>query len=89
VTAIALYSVTIMAVLVGALLAIIRALKGPRTVDRVLAVNVIGTKTVIVIALVGFLYGRPHFLDLALIYSLINFVATIAFLKYMEKGRLG
>ena len=88
-TAIALYSVTIMAVLVGALLAIIRALKGPRTVDRVLAVNVIGTKTVIVIALVGFLYGRPHFLDLALIYSLINFVATIAFLKYMEKGRLG
>ena len=88
-TDIALYAISIMAVLLGAALALYRALKGPRTVDRVLAVNVLGTKTVIVIALVGFLYGRPHFLDLALIYALINFIATIAFLKYLEKGRLG
>ncbi len=88
-TDLALYSVSIMAVLLGAAMALVRALKGPRTVDRVLAVNVLGTKTVIVIALIGFLYGRPHFLDLALIYALINFIATIAFLKYLEKGRLG
>lgn len=85
----AMYAVSLMAVILGAGLALIRALRGPTTVDRVLAVNVIGTKTVIAIALVGFLYGRPHFLDLALIYALINFIATIAFLKYMETGRLG
>ena len=88
-TDITLYALVTVAILVGAGLALIRALKGPETVDRVLAVNVIGTKTVVVIALIGFLYGRPHFLDLALIYALINFIATIAFLKYLEKGRLG
>lgn len=84
----ALYATAILAILVGAFLALIRALKGPETVDRVLAVNVIGTKTVVVLALIGFLYGRPAFLDLALIYALINFIATIAFLKYLEKGHL-
>ena len=85
----ALYAAAILAILVGAGLTLVRALRGPEMFDRVLAVNVIGTKTVVVIALIGFLYGRPHFLDLALIYALINFVATIAFLKFLEKGRLG
>jgi multicomponent Na+:H+ antiporter subunit F len=89
VTPTALYATAILAILVGALLATYRALKGPESVDRVLAVNVIGTKTVVVIGLIGFLFGRPAFFDLALIYALINFIATIAFLKYLEKGRLG
>jgi multicomponent Na+:H+ antiporter subunit F len=84
-----LYAVVTVLILLGVLMALVRALKGPTAVDRVLAVNVIGTKTVVVIALIGFLYGRPHFLDLALIYALINFITTIAFLKYLEKGRLG
>lgn len=88
-TPIAVYAVAILAILVGAFMALVRALKGPETVDRVLAVNVIGTKTVVVIGLIGFLFGRPEFFDLALIYALINFIATIAFLKYLEKGRLG
>ena len=83
------YHAATLAILVGVGLALVRALRGPETFDRVLAVNVIGTKTVVVIALVGFLYGRPHFLDLALVYALINFIATIAVLKYLEKGRLG
>jgi len=88
VSALAIYATATLAILVGAGMALIRALKGPETVDRVLAVNVIGTKTVVVLALIGFLYGRPAFLDLALIYALINFIATIAFLKYLEKGHL-
>ena len=72
----------------AAILALYRAIKGPRVCDRVLAVNVIGTKTVVLIALIGFIYGRPHFLDLGMVYALINFIATIAFLKYREMGRL-
>lgn len=76
------------AILFAALLVLYRAIKGPRVYDRVLSVNVIGTKTVVLIALVGYIYERPHFLDIAIVYALINFIATIAFLKYRETGRL-
>ncbi len=76
------------AIVIAAVLVLYRAIKGPRVCDRVLSVNVIGTKTVVLIALVGFIYERPHFLDIAIVYALINFIATIAFLKYRETGRL-
>lgn len=66
-----------------------RALLGPTAYDRVLALNNFGTKTVLLIALLGFLAGRPEFLDLSLVYALINFIGTIAVLKYFEHGRLG
>jgi|TARA_Y100000294_G_scaffold178064_1_gene207084 multicomponent Na+:H+ antiporter subunit F len=72
----------------AAILVLYRAIKGPTVCDRVLAVNVIGTKTVVLIALTGFIYGRPHFFDIAIAYALLNFIATIAFLKYREMGRL-
>jgi multicomponent Na+:H+ antiporter subunit F len=48
-----------------------------------------GTKTVLMIAVLGFLMGRPEFLDIALVYALINFVGTIAMLKYFKYGDLG
>jgi multicomponent Na+:H+ antiporter subunit F len=70
-------------------LAMIRALLGPTVYDRVLAVNMFGTKTVLIIAVLGFLSGRPDFLDLALLYGLINFVGTLATLKFFEYGDLG
>ena len=70
-------------------LVLFRAIKGPRLYDRALAVNVIGAKTVVVLALIGFIYDRPYFLDIALVYALINFIATIAILKYSETGGLG
>lgn len=70
-------------------LVLYRAIKGPMLYDRALAVNVIGTKTVVVLALIGFIYDRPYFLDIALVYALINFIATIAILKYSETGGLG
>jgi len=57
--------------------------------DRILAVNALGTKTVILVAILSFTTGRPEFLDIALLYTLINFVVTIAILKYKEIGRLG
>ncbi len=70
-------------------LALIRAFKGPTVFDRILAVNMFGTKTVLMIAVLGFLMGRPEFLDIALVYALINFVATIAVLKVFKYGNLG
>ena len=78
------------AALLGAMaLALIRAFKGPTVFDRILAVNMFGTKTVLMIAVLGFLMGRPEFLDIALVYALINFVATIAVLKVFKYGNLG
>ena len=73
-------------VLVGVLVVLRRVIIGPTVHDRILAVNVIGTKTIVLLALVGFLYGRPgFFLDIALAYALINFIATVAVLRYMER----
>ena len=70
-------------------LSMIRALLGPTVYDRVLALNTFGTKTVLLIAVMGFLTGRPEFLDLAIVYALINFIGTIAVLKFFEYGDLG
>lgn len=72
------------AVLVAMLLALARAFAGPTLYDRVLAVNSFGTMTVILIGLMGFLMGRPDFLDIALLYALLNFASTIAILKFFR-----
>lgn len=77
------------AVIVTMVLAMIRAIMGPTVFDRILALNMFGTKTVLLIAVAGFLVGRPDFLDLALIYALMNFIGTIAILKYARFGSLG
>ncbi len=77
------------AILVTMALALTRALLGPTVYDRVLAVNMFGTKTVLLIAVLGFLNGRPDFLDISLVYALINFIGTIAVLKFLKFGDLG
>jgi multicomponent Na+:H+ antiporter subunit F len=69
-------------------LVLVRAILGPTVYDRILAVNAVGTKTIILVAILSILSGRPEFLDVALLYTLINFVVTIAILKYKEVGRL-
>lgn len=74
--------------LLGAFLILIRAVKGPTLFDRILAVNAIGTKTVVFVAIIGFVSQRADFLDIALLYALMNFIATIAILKYIELKRL-
>jgi multicomponent Na+:H+ antiporter subunit F len=68
-------------------LALLRALAGPTLYDRVLAVNMFGTKTVLFISVLGFLTGRPDFLDIALVYALINFISLVAVLRFFEFGR--
>lgn len=84
-----MFIIPAIAILVTMALALTRALLGPTVYDRVLAVNMFGTKTVLIIAVLGFLSGRPDFLDLALLYGLINFVGTLAVLKFFEYGDLG
>ena len=71
-------------VLVEASLAVLPLLAGPTLYDRVLAVNSFGTKTVIALSLISFLNHRTDYLDIALLYALINFVATIAILKFFR-----
>jgi len=83
------FIVATIGILVTMSLALVRALLGPTVYDRVLAVNTFGTKTVLLIAALGFLAERPEFLDLALVYALINFIGTIAVLKFFEYGDLG
>ena len=65
-------------------LALARAVLGPTLYDRVLAVNMIGTKTVLLLSVVSFLIGRPDFLDLALAYALINFIGVLAVLEFFR-----
>jgi len=84
-----MFAVATAGILVAMGMALTRALLGPTVYDRVLAVNTFGTKTVLLIAVLGYLTGRPEFLDLALVYALINFIGTIAVLKFFEFGDLG
>ena len=83
-----MYLAATLVLIVGALLILVRALKGPTAYDRILAMNAMGTKTVILVALLGFASGRPDFLDLAIVYALVSFITTVAILKYIEAGRL-
>lgn len=84
-----MFTAATLAVLVTMGLALIRAFSGPTVYDRILAVNMFGTKTVLFIAVFGFLTGRPDFLDIALAYALINFTSIVAVLKFFEYGDLG
>jgi multicomponent Na+:H+ antiporter subunit F len=79
-----MFVVAAAALIIAMALVLFRAIAGPTLYDRVLAVNSFGTKTVLLIGVAGFLTGRPDFLDIALLYALINFVATIAILKFFR-----
>jgi multicomponent Na+:H+ antiporter subunit F len=74
---IAISAVILVAIAVG----LVRAFLGPTLYDRVLAANMCGTLTVLMVAVLGFMTGRPEFLDIALVYVLISFVSTIAVLR--------
>ena len=77
-------------ILFAVLLALYRVIKGPAIIDRIVGVNVIGTKTITVILLTGSLFDRiEYFIDIALVYALINFIGTIALLRVYRYGGLG
>lgn len=77
-------AVTSIAILSVMALALARALKADTVYDRILGVNMFGTKTALFIAVMGFLSGRPDFLDIAIVYALINFIGMIAVLRFFE-----
>jgi len=68
-------------ILIAIAVGLVRAFRGPTLYDRVMAANMIGTLTVLMVAVLGFMTGRPEFLDIALVYVLISFVSTIAVLR--------
>jgi len=84
-----MFLVCVLAILAGMAMALARALFGPTVFDRVLAANSFGTLTVLILSVLGILTRGPNFLDLALLYALINFLATLAVLKFFEYGDLG
>jgi multicomponent Na+:H+ antiporter subunit F len=69
------------AVLVALALAITRAIRGPTVFDRVLAGNTVGTLAIMLLAILGFMTGRPEFLDIGLTYGLLNLIGTLAVLR--------
>jgi multicomponent Na+:H+ antiporter subunit F len=79
-----MFAAAMIGVLASMLLALVRAISGPTVFDRVLAANMFGTKTVLLIAVSGFLFGRPEWLDLALLYALMNFIGMIALLRFTK-----
>ncbi len=79
-----MYTIVSIAILITMALALIRAVLGPSVYDRVLAVNMFGTKTTLLLSVIAFLYGRPDFLDLALTYALINFIGVLAVLEFFQ-----
>jgi len=81
-----MYTVALVAILITLLLALARALLGPTVYDRITAMNMIGTKTILLIAVYAFVTGRYDLLDIALVYALINFIGIVAVLKLVEQG---
>ena len=84
-----MYLAALIACAISGILILVRAILGKTTFDRILAVNTLGTIIVIGISLHGFYMERPEFLDIALVYALINFIGTIAVLKLFSTGSLG
>jgi multicomponent Na+:H+ antiporter subunit F len=84
-----MYLVVSIAILVTMVLALVRALRGPTVYDRVLAVNMFGTKTALLLSVIAFLFGRPDFLDHALAYALINLVGILAVLEFFQNRPRG
>lgn len=84
-----MFAAAAFALLITLVLALLRASLGPSVFDRVQAANSIGTVAMLLLAVMGFLNGRPEFLDLAIVYGLLNIIGTIAVLKFFRYGNLG
>lgn len=84
-----MFAAAAIALLVALALALTRAFLGPTVFDRAQSANTIGTLAVLLLSVIGFLTGRPEFLDLAIVYGLLNLIGTIAVLNYFQLGALG
>ena len=84
-----MFYVATISILISFIMVLMRLFLGPTLYDRVLALNAFGTLAVLMISVVGFLFGRPDFLDIALLYALLNFIGTIAILKFFRYKEIG
>ncbi|MDT8357276.1 MAG: monovalent cation/H+ antiporter complex subunit F [Methanomicrobiaceae archaeon] len=69
-------------------LCLYRVIYGPGVANRLIAVNTVGTKTIILIVIIGFIYDRPIFVDISIVYAMITFIATLAIAKYLRRGSI-
>jgi multicomponent Na+:H+ antiporter subunit F len=83
-----MFAAAVLAILLALVLVVLRALKGPTLFDRVLAGNSVGTLAILLLAAVGFLTGRPEWLDIGITYGLLNLISTLAILKFFRHGDL-
>ena len=83
-----MFAVATCAVLAALVLVVIRVIKGPTVFDRVLAANSVGTLAILLLAVLGFLNGRPEWLDLGITYGVLNVISTLAILKFFRHGDL-
>ena len=83
-----MFTIATIAVLISLALAVTRAVHGPTLFDRVLAGNAVGSLAILLLIVVGFLTGRPEWIDVGLTYALLNLIATLAILKYFRHGDL-
>jgi multicomponent Na+:H+ antiporter subunit F len=83
-----MFAAATIAILVALVLTVIRAIRGPTVFDRVLAGNSVGTLAILLLAVVGFLNGRPEWLDIGLVYGFLNVISTLAVLKFFRHGDL-
>ena len=84
-----MFGAALVAIIVTMSLALVRATKGPTVFDRILALNMFGTKTVLFIAVLGFFTHRPDFIDLAIVYAMMNFIGVLAVLRFAKYGHFG
>lgn len=83
-----MFTVAALAVIAAMVLAVVRVLRGPTLFDRVLAGNSVGTLAILFLAVLGFVNDRPEWLDIALVYGVLNLIGTIAILKFFRHGDL-
>ena len=84
-----MFAVAAIAVLIALALAVVRVLAGPTVFDRLVAANKIGNAVSLLVAIFGFLTGRPEWLDIGILYGLLNIIAVFAVLKFLRYGDLG
>lgn len=83
-----MFTAAALAVIAALVLVVIRVLRGPTLFDRVLAANSVGSLAIIFLAVLGFLNGRPEWLDIAITYGVLNLIGTLAILKFFRHGDL-
>lgn len=82
---IGIFHASLMILILTVFLCLYRVVAGPGVVNRLIAVNTIGTKTIVVLVLIGLIYERPIFVDISIAYAMINFISTLAIAKYCER----